>query len=129
MIASESSVDPFEAVREELDKIKEIVSEIEGLLLIDEDGMTILSLMQNENEEESWAGIASQINSMGEGLVDDLNLGNYDQFMVKTNEYYFIIQKCTREILLICKATLKAKLALLFMQLKRINRVVQKNLG
>ena len=64
--------DPFEVVKKELQRIKGSISEIKGMLLVDEDGMSVVSVMNKEEHEEVWATAAAQMIEIGDGLVNDL---------------------------------------------------------
>ncbi|MBN2135931.1 MAG: hypothetical protein JW737_09385 [Acidobacteria bacterium] len=121
--------DPFDVVKNELQKIKGSISDIKGMLLVDEDGMTVVSVMDNEEHEEIWAAAGTQMIEIAENLINDLKWDEIEQCIIKTKEKLFVIQKCNPNLLLICEGSTKANLAMLFMQLKRINRVVQKSLG
>ncbi len=103
-----------------LHSLSALSSDIESVAIVDDDGLVMASSMPSETDEEAVAAISAATLGMSERVIDELKRGELELCMVRSSGGFLILSRCGREAALVVLASAKARIGLLFMDIKRI---------
>jgi predicted regulator of Ras-like GTPase activity (Roadblock/LC7/MglB family) len=93
--------------------------EIEASAVVSVDGLTIASALPGNVEEDRVSAMSAAMLSLGERIATELNRGLLDQVYIHGNDGYVILSAIGEEAVLTALAREKAKLGLVFLEMRR----------
>ena len=102
-----------------LQGIKNSTPNIEGLILLTWDGLTIASNVRSASEEEYTSAICATLISLGENFLDAFNQGLFEYVHVKSKEKGIFLGKIIEEVGLVMITKVEAKLGVLIYELEK----------
>lgn len=93
--------------------------DIEATAVVSVDGLTIASALPDDVEEDRVAAMSAAMLSLGERISTELGRGSLDQVYIRGNNGYVILMSTGEEAVLTLLARKKAKLGLVFLDMRR----------
>jgi predicted regulator of Ras-like GTPase activity (Roadblock/LC7/MglB family) len=93
--------------------------EIEASAVVSVDGLTIASALPGDVEEDRVSAMSAAMLSLGERIASELNRGSLDQVYIHGDDGYVILSSIGEEAVLTALAKEKAKLGLVFLEMRR----------
>ncbi len=93
--------------------------EIEASAVVSVDGLTIASALPTDVEEDRVSAMSAAMLSLGERIATELNRGALDQVYIHGDDGYVILSAIGTEAVLTALAQEKAKLGLVFLEMRR----------
>ena len=93
--------------------------EIEASAVVSVDGLTIASALPTDVEEDRVSAMSAAMLSLGERIATELNRGVLDQVYIHGDDGYVILSAIGTEAVLTALAQEKAKLGLVFLEMRR----------
>ena len=93
--------------------------EIEASAVVSVDGLTIASALPADVEEDRVSAMSAAMLSLGERIATELNRGALDQVYIHGDNGYVILSSIGTEAVLTAMAKEKAKLGLVFLEMRR----------
>ena len=93
--------------------------EIEASAVVSVDGLTIASALPGNVEEDRVSAMSAAMLSLGERIATELNRGLLDQVYIHGDDGYVILSAIGEEAVLTALAHEKAKLGLVFLEMRR----------
>ena len=93
--------------------------EIEASAVVSVDGLTIASALPTDVEEDRVSAMSAAMLSLGERIANELNRGALDQVYIHGDNGYVILSAIGTEAVLTAMAKEKAKLGLVFLEMRR----------
>ncbi len=93
--------------------------DIEASAIVSVDGLTIASALPQGVEEDRVSAMSAAMLSLGERIASELGRGSLDQVYIKGDSGYVILISVGEEAVLTALAREKAKLGLIFLDLRR----------
>lgn len=94
--------------------------DIEAAALVSEDSLMIASALPQHIEEERISGVSATLLSLGERAATEMSLGELDQVLIRGAHGYAIMVSAAHNCVFIALTTRKAKLGLIFLDMKRV---------
>jgi len=102
------------------------VPDVEAAGVVDIDGLPISMVVPSEVDEDVVAAMSAAILSNSERAIEELKRGNFEQVYISGTEGSILMNRCGKEALLTVVARPKAKLGLMFLDIKRAaNEIVK----
>ena len=102
-----------------LRKMQADTPEIEASAVVSVDGLTIASALPTNVEEDRVSAMSAAMLSLGERIATELNRGELDQVYIHGDDGYVILSSIGTEAVLTALAKEKAKLGLVFLEMRR----------
>ncbi|PIE01055.1 MAG: hypothetical protein CSA81_13050 [Acidobacteria bacterium] len=109
-----------------MEKINEILGymhsgtpDVEGCAIVSEDGLMIASAFPSQFDEGRIAGMTSTLLSLGSRTSEELGRGDLKQVFVKGEHGYVIAMSASEGTVFMVLTNEKAKLGLIFLDMKR----------
>ena len=93
--------------------------EIEASAVVSVDGLTIASALPTDVEEDRVSAMSAAMLSLGDRIATELNRGMLDQVYIHGDDGYVILSAIGDEAVLTALAKEKAKLGLVFLEMRR----------
>jgi predicted regulator of Ras-like GTPase activity (Roadblock/LC7/MglB family) len=93
--------------------------DITGCALVSDDGLIIASVLPANVDEDSVGGMASVLLSLGSRVTGELSLGDMEQVLIRADEGSTLMVGAGDGSLLIVLMTRRAKLGLVFLDVRR----------
>ena len=93
--------------------------EIEASAVVSVDGLIMASALPVEVEEDRVSAMSAAMLSLGERIAGELGRGNLDQVYIKGNTGFIVLTAVGEEAVLTALAREKAKLGLIFLEMRR----------
>ncbi|MBN1878051.1 MAG: roadblock/LC7 domain-containing protein [Anaerolineae bacterium] len=93
--------------------------DIEASAIVSVDGLIIASALPAGSEEDRVSAMSAAMLSLGERISMELRRGNLDQVYVKGDQGYVLLMSIGEEAVLTALARPKAKLGLVFLEMRR----------
>lgn len=93
--------------------------DVEASAIVSVDGLTIASALPSNVEEDRVSAMSAAMLSLGERISSELGRGNLDQVYIRGNSGFVILMSVGEEAVLTVLAREKAKLGLLFLDMRR----------
>ncbi len=94
-------------------------SEIEASAIVSVDGLIIASALPAGSEEDRVSAMSAAMLSLGERIAIELGRGSLEQVYIKGDTGYVILMSVGEEAVLTALAYPKAKLGLVFLEMRR----------
>jgi predicted regulator of Ras-like GTPase activity (Roadblock/LC7/MglB family) len=102
-----------------LREMQNATPEIEASAVVSVDGLTIASALPADVEEDRVSAMSAAMLSLGERIATELNRGTLDQVYIHGANGYVILSAIGTEAVLTAMAKEKAKLGLVFLEMRR----------
>lgn len=93
--------------------------DIEGAAIISMDGLVISSSLPAEVEEDRVSAMSAALYGIGARTAEELRRGDVEQLYIKGSTGYMIITQSGSDAVLAVMASEKAKLGIIFLDVKR----------
>jgi uncharacterized protein len=93
--------------------------DIEASAVISIDGLSIASALPQEVEEDRVSAMSAAMLSLGERIAEELGRGPLNQVYIKGEQGYVVLMSIGDEAVLTALARAKAKLGLIFLDMRR----------
>lgn len=93
--------------------------DVEASAVVSVDGLTMASSLPREVEEDRVSAMSAAMLSLGERIATELGRGALDQVYIKGETGYVILMSVGEEAVLTVLARERAKLGLLFLDMRR----------
>ncbi len=93
--------------------------DVEASAVVSVDGLTIASALPSNVEEDRVSAMSAAMLSLGERIADELGRGNLDQVYIRGESGFVILTSVGEDAVLTVLARPKAKLGLLFLDMRR----------
>ena len=102
-----------------LREMQNATPEIEASAVVSVDGLTIASALPSNVEEDRVSAMSAAMLSLGERIATELNRGQLDEVYIHGDDGYVILSAIGTEAVLTALAREKAKLGLVFLEMRR----------
>lgn len=105
-----------------VDRLQELQAsspDIQASAVVSVDGLTIASALPQGVEEDRVSAMSAAMLSLGERIASELGRGLLDQVYIKGDDGYVMLLSIGEEAVLTTLARAKAKLGLIFLDMKR----------
>ena len=102
-----------------LREMQNATPEIEASAVVSVDGLTIASALPSNVEEDRVSAMSAAMLSLGERIATELNRGTLDEVYIHGDHGYVILSAIGTEAVLTALAREKAKLGLVFLEMRR----------
>ncbi len=105
-----------------MDRLRDLQSsssDVEASAVVSVDGLTMASALPANVEEDRVSAMSAAMLSLGERIATELGRGKLDQVYIKGQTGYVILMSIEREAVLTVLARDRAKLGLLFLDMRR----------
>jgi hypothetical protein len=112
-----------------MDRLRDLQAsstDIEASAVVSVDGLTMASALPSDIEEDRVSAMSAAMLSLGERIATELGRGVLDQVYIKGQTGYVILMSIEREAVLTVLARDKAKLGLLFLDMRRAAEDLEK---
>lgn len=93
--------------------------DVEASAVVSVDGLTMASALPQSVEEDRVSAMSAAMLSLGERIATELGRGVLDQVYIRGEHGFVILMSVRREAVLTVLANSKAKLGLLFLDMRR----------
>lgn len=107
-------------------KLQSGANDIEASAIVSVDGLIIASALPAGSEEDRVSAMSAAMLSLGERIAIELGRGNLDQVYIKGDKGYVILRAIGKEAVLTALARANAKLGLVFLEMGRAVRELEK---
>lgn len=111
---------------EQLRDLQASSPDIEASAVVSVDGLTIASALPQDVEEDRVSAMSAAMLSLGERIASELGRGSLDQVYIKGEMGYVILMSVGEEAVLTALAREKAKLGLIFLDMRRTAEALSK---
>jgi len=115
-----------EQMVDRLRKLQASSPDIEASAIVSIDGLSIASAMPQNVEEERVSAMSAAMLSLGDRIVQELNLGVFDQVYIRGKDGYVLLMAVGVEAVLTALARDQAKLGLIFLDMRRASEDIYK---
>ncbi|MFL7813031.1 MAG: roadblock/LC7 domain-containing protein [Anaerolineales bacterium] len=112
-----------------LREMQSATPEIEASAVVSVDGLTMASALPNDVEEDRVSAMSAAMLSLGERIATELSRGSLDQVYIHGDDGYVILSAIGTEAVLTALAKEKAKLGLVFLEMRRAAEDLAKFVG
>jgi predicted regulator of Ras-like GTPase activity (Roadblock/LC7/MglB family) len=115
-----------ERIKEILREIRASAPDIHGAAVVSLDGLIIAAVAETDIDEDLVGGMSAALLGVGERISNTLTTSPLDQVFVKSDNGFVILNSAGDESVLVLLVSIKAKLGLIFLELRRIIPELQK---
>jgi predicted regulator of Ras-like GTPase activity (Roadblock/LC7/MglB family) len=109
---------------EELKKLQISSPDIQASAIVSSDGLIIASALPKNVEEDRVSAMSASMLSLGERISGELRRGELDQVYIRGEKGYVMLMAVGNDAVLTVMANEKAKLGLIFLDIKRTAEVL-----
>ena len=105
-----------------VDRLREMQAsspDIEASAIVSVDGLSIASALPQEIEEDRVSAMSAAMLSLGERIATELGRGELEQVYIKGQNGFVVLMAVGEEAVLTALASEKAKLGLIFLDMRR----------
>ena len=105
-----------------MDRLRDLQAsstDVEASAVVSVDGLTMASALPPDVEEDRVSAMSAAMISLGERIATELGRGTLDQVYIRGQTGYVILMSIARDAVLTVLARDKAKLGLLFLDMRR----------
>lgn len=104
-------------------------SDIIASAVVSVDGLTMASALPSDVEEDRVAAMSAAMLSLGERIASELGRGELDEVYIRGEDGYVLLTAIGQESVLTALASDKAKLGLIFLEMRRAAEDLEKLVG
>ena len=109
---------------EELKKLQISSPDVQASAIVSSDGLIIASALPKNVEEDRVSAMSAAMLSLGERITTELKRGELDQVYIRGDNGYVMLMAVGDDAVLTVMATEKAKLGLIFLDIKRTAEIL-----
>ena len=109
---------------EELKKLQISSPDIQASAIVSSDGLIIASALPKNVEEDRVSAMSAAMLSLGERISGEMKRGDLDQVYIRGKSGYVLLMAVGEDAVLTVMANEKAKLGLIFLDIKRTADIV-----
>ncbi len=109
----------------ELKKLQISSPDIQASAIVSADGLIIASALPHDVEEDRVSAMSAAMLSLGERISQELRRGELDQVYIRGDNGYVMLMAVGDNAVLTIMASVKAKLGLIFLDVKRTAEVLE----
>lgn len=98
--------------------------DIEAAAVVDHDGLMMASSLPQDVEDESVAAMSAALLGLSERINEELNRGDFEMVMIRGSDGYVVLAQCGPDAVLTVLTSKRAKLGLIFLDVKRSAREI-----
>ena len=105
-----------------VDRLREMQAsspDIEASAIVSVDGLSIASALPQDIEEDRVSAMSAAMLSLGERIANELGRGDLEQVYIKGENGFVVLMAVGEEAVLTALASEKAKLGLIFLDMRR----------
>jgi hypothetical protein len=105
-----------------VDRLREMQAsspDIEASAIVSVDGLSIASALPQDIEEDRVSAMSAAMLSLGERIASELGRGELEQVYIKGESGFVVLMAVGEEAVLTALASEKAKLGLIFLDMRR----------
>lgn len=118
-----------EQMVESLRAMQAAAPDIEASAVVSVDGLIMASALPVEVEEDRVSAMSAAMLSLGERIANELGRGGLDQVYIKGDAGFIVLTAVGEEAVLTALARQKAKLGLIFLEMRRAAEELIKLVG
>ena len=118
-----------ELMVESLRAMQTAAPDIEASAVVSVDGLIMASALPVEVEEDRVSAMSAAMLSLGERIAGELGRGGLDQVYIRGDHGFIVLSAIGEEAVLTALAREKAKLGLIFLEMRRAAEVLTKLVG
>lgn len=118
-----------ELMVESLRAMQTAAPDIEASAVVSVDGLIMASALPVEVEEDRVSAMSAAMLSLGERIAGELGRGGLDQVYIRGDNGFIVLSAIGDEAVLTALARQKAKLGLIFLEMRRAAEVLTKLVG
>lgn len=103
-------------------------ADIDASAVISTDGLTIASMLPQDMDEDRVGAMSAAMLSLGDRTAEELGRGQLDQVLVKGDKGFVLMTHAGPDAVVTVLAKPKAKLGLIFLDVKRAAESIEKML-
>jgi predicted regulator of Ras-like GTPase activity (Roadblock/LC7/MglB family) len=106
-----------------VDRLRELQAsspDIEASAVVSVDGLTIASALPQGVEEDRVSAMSAAMLSLGERIAGELGRGSLDQVYIRGETGYVVLMSVGQDAVLTALARERAKLGLIFLDMRRV---------
>jgi predicted regulator of Ras-like GTPase activity (Roadblock/LC7/MglB family) len=103
--------------------------DIEASAVVSVDGLIIASALPTEVEEDRVSAMSAAMLSLGERIASELGRGSLEQVYIRGDHGYVILTAVGEEAVLTALASERAKLGLVFLEMRRAAEDLERLIG
>jgi predicted regulator of Ras-like GTPase activity (Roadblock/LC7/MglB family) len=111
---------------ERLRELQASSPDIEASAIVSVDGLTIASALPQGVEEDRVSAMSAAMLSLGERIANELGRGSLEQVYIKGEQGYVVLMSVGQDAVLTALARDKAKLGLIFLDMRRAAEALTK---
>jgi len=119
---NEAAIVPKPRIELMMDRLRDLQAsspDVEASAIVSVDGLTMASALPSSVEEDRVSAMSAAMLSLGERIATELGRGKLDQVYIKGENGYVILMAIAKEAVLTVLARDRAKLGLLFLDMRR----------
>ena len=101
-------------------------TDIEASAIISTDGLIMSSMLQADMDDDRVAAMSAALLSLGDRTAEELNRGTLEQVLIKGDKGYILMTHANNGSVLTVLARPKARLGLIFLDVKRAAENIDK---
>ena len=112
-----------------MDRLRDLQAsstDVEASAVVSVDGLTMASALPSDVEEDRVSAMSAAMLSLGDRIATELGRGKLDQVYIKGQTGYVILMSIASDAVLTVLARDKAKLGLLFLDMRRAAEDLEK---
>lgn len=103
--------------------------DVEAAAIVDNDGLVLASSLPADMEEDSVAAMSAALLGISERISGELGRGDLEMTMIRGGTGYIVLTRAGEDSVLMVLTTKKAKLGLIFLDVKRTSAEIARILG
>ncbi len=118
-----------EEMVESLRAMQTAAPDIEASAVVSVDGLIMASALAADVEEDRVSAMSAAMLSLGERIAGELGRGELDQVFIRGTDGFIVLTSIGDEAVLTALARQKAKLGMIFLEMRRAAEVLVKLVG
>ncbi len=118
-----------EQMVDSLREMQTAAPDIEASAVVSVDGLIMASALPVEVEEDRVSAMSAAMLSLGERIAGELGRGGLDQVYIRGTDGFIVLTAIGEEAVLTALARKKAKLGMIFLEMRRAAEVLIKLVG
>jgi len=114
---------------ESLRAMQTAAPDIEASAVVSVDGLIMASALPVDVEEDRVSAMSAAMLSLGERIAGELGRGDLDQVYIRGDNGFIVLSAIGDEAVLTALARQKAKLGLIFLEMRRAAEILTKLVG
>ena len=118
-----------EQMVESLRAMQSAAPDIEASAVVSVDGLIMASALSMDVEEDRVSAMSAAMLSLGERIAGELGRGGLDQVYIRGDNGFIVLSAIGEEAVLTALAHKKAKLGMVFLEMRRTSEILTKLVG